>query len=302
MGWLGNDQPDDVFLLKMLGMSLSPGDELGEQLLDGQLDPGDVPPGFTQVADLFSRLRGEIEADKPSASPELVSMLAQEVRNSALNLPNRPGGKQPKERPMLGKIISYKIGTAAAAAFLGAGSAAAATGALPAPIQATVAHIASQIGLSLPTPASNSPASPATPSGTGANGTTSTTAPTGTASSLPPASTEPVSSPTTIGTFGGATAGSAGSGQGAVGSPGETQSTEPTETESTEPTETQSTEPTETESTEPTESQSTEPSSGESSGKSKDGGDSSTSTNESSGDNSAGGTAGSTGSTSAADN
>ncbi len=283
MGWLGDDQPDDVFLLKMLGMRLSPGDELGERLLDGQLDPGDVPPGFTQVADLLSRLRGEIEADKPSASPELVSMLAQEVRNSALNLSNRPGGKQPKERPMLGKIISYKIGTAAAAAFLGAGSAAAATGALPAPIQATVAHIASQIGLSLPTPASNSPASPATPSGTGANGTTATTAPTGTASSLPPASTEPVSSPTTIGTFGGATAGSAGSGQGAVGSPGETQSTEPTETQSTE-------------------TESTEPSSGESSGKSKDGGDSSTSTNESSGDGSAGGTAGSTGSTPAADN
>ncbi len=282
-----SDLPRDMPRLHVFGSQLHLDDGTAEQMLEGHLDPGDAPHGLTHVAALLARVGTERESVHPEPNPGLVAAMARTLQGTGAPAP--VPASHVKEKPMLGKIISFKIGTAVATAILGAGSAAAAaTGSLPTPVQSTVSQLLSHVGISVPAPpashgggagsstpvsttATTAPVTTVAPgSGTATSGTSGNGAP---PTSVPaPIPVLPGSGTATVGTFGGPP----------TSHPGKTEGSQPPETQTTEPV--QAPEP-----TEPPETQTTEkPSSGDSGGGSGDSsggdhGDSGNSTSTSSG-------------------
>jgi len=143
--------PDDV----MGDMRKFPhGDPMADALLEGRVLPDDAPPGYQGVAELVRLAKGPASIDEQADEASVVTAMTVAIRGTAPTINDRQG------RPrMLGTLISTKVLAGVAAIVLGGGVAAAATGALPAPVQTPLSHGLSDVGISIPHP--NAPASDA---------------------------------------------------------------------------------------------------------------------------------------------
>ena len=131
-------------------MPRNPLDDLtADRLLGGTLDPEDAPPGFTEVAALFAAARGQVIPVQLASRDTTVSAIAAAVSAAAGVSPTT--SRKRGSSKMIGKLLTLKaLGLALPAMALTAGSAAAASGALPAPAQAAVHNVLSHVGISVP--------------------------------------------------------------------------------------------------------------------------------------------------------
>jgi hypothetical protein len=136
-------------------------------LISGDLEPDDAPPEFARIAGLIQAARAPGTQDELAGKERIVSQMAAVVRES-----RRAEAARDDRRHVLGKVLSAKVIGASAAVLLSGGVAAAATGALPTPVQEAVSHGLRHIGVSVPNPAAHPP--PATHSETRASGVTTT--------------------------------------------------------------------------------------------------------------------------------
>ncbi|HWD51472.1 MAG TPA: hypothetical protein VG412_03665 [Acidimicrobiales bacterium] len=121
-------------------------DDIADQLASGTVLPEDAPPGYAEVATLLHAAR----AGTPGAIPgrdALVSDIAATIRLT----PGPTPAPIAHRRPQVSKLLTLKaLAIALPAMALTAGSAAAATGALPGPAQSAVSHGLSHVGISVP--------------------------------------------------------------------------------------------------------------------------------------------------------
>ena len=150
-----------------------------DRLLSGDLDPDDAPPELARVAGLVRAARAPELSSELAGEELLVSQVAAIVRES-----RRLEVARDDRRHLLGKVLSAKVIGATAAVLLSGGVAAAATGALPTPVQEAVAHGLAHVGISIPDPAtphapgqhtSGHPTSTTTASANGITPSTTTT-------------------------------------------------------------------------------------------------------------------------------
>jgi uncharacterized membrane protein YgcG len=184
-------------------------DGTADRLLAGHVAPEDAPPGYASLARVLqgvSRSLADASVGPPALEPAdaFIGEMA-----AALRGPSDDGARPSRRNSMLSKILTAKVAVASAALALGSTAAAAATGSLPAAPQATIAHAASLIGVSLPDPREHvrlvtaSPGAAGTSTGTAgesadpkapcpAHGgaTTTTAGPTTTTAAAGPATTE----------------------------------------------------------------------------------------------------------------
>jgi hypothetical protein len=122
-------------------------DVIADQLASGTVQPEDAPPGYAEVATLINAAH----ETPPGAIPgrdALVSNIAATIRltTSPTPAPTAHGRSRGSKRLAL-KALAIALPAMA----LTAGSAAAATGALPGPAQSAVSHGLSHVGISVPT-------------------------------------------------------------------------------------------------------------------------------------------------------
>ena len=122
---------------------LDPG--TAERLLDGTVAPADAPPGFGPVADLLDAARGGVTP--PAADLGALASAARAGAGGAA----APDSPTPGRPPVLAKFLTLKAAAVAGVVLLGATSAAAATGALPGPLQRTAHRTLSHVGVNVPT-------------------------------------------------------------------------------------------------------------------------------------------------------
>lgn len=121
---------------------LDPG--TAERLLDGTVAPADAPPGFGPVADLLDAARGGVTP--PAADLGALASAARAGAGGAA----APDSPTPGRPPVLAKFLTLKAAAVAGVVLLGATSAAAATGALPGPLQRTAHSAFSKVGVDVP--------------------------------------------------------------------------------------------------------------------------------------------------------
>lgn len=121
---------------------LDPG--TAERLLDGSVAPADAPPGFGPVAELLDAARDGVTP--PAAD---LGALASAARAGASSI-GAPESSTPGRPPVLAKFLTLKAAAVAGVVLLGATSAAAATGALPGPLQRTAHSTLSHVGVDVP--------------------------------------------------------------------------------------------------------------------------------------------------------
>lgn len=160
---------------------LDPG--TAERMLDGAVAPADAPPGFGPVAELLDAARGGVTP--PAAD---IGVLASAARAGAgrTGVPDTP---TPGRSPVLARFLTLKAAAVAGVVLLGATSAAAATGALPASLQRSAHDTLSHLGVTVPS--ADDANQPVEPNDHGAteveDPTTTTTAPAGPAAAPPAA-------------------------------------------------------------------------------------------------------------------
>lgn len=123
-------------------------DATADRLLAGALDPEDAPPGYAQLAVLVAAAR---------RTPGTRALVGRDHAVSAITaaIGATPGTSsvalQRRSRRMISKLLTLKaLGIALPAMALTAGSAAAATGSLPAPAQSVVSNALSNVGVHVP--------------------------------------------------------------------------------------------------------------------------------------------------------
>ena len=124
------------------GDFLDPG--TAERMLDGTVAPADAPPGFGPVAELLDAARDGVTP--PAAD---LGALASAARAGASSI-GAPESSTPGRPPVLAKFLTLKAAAVAGVVLLGATSAAAATGALPGPLQRTAHSTLSRVGVDVP--------------------------------------------------------------------------------------------------------------------------------------------------------
>ncbi|MHB8438096.1 MAG: hypothetical protein ACYDD4_02910 [Acidimicrobiales bacterium] len=135
-----------------------------ERLLTGHLDPEDAPPGFGHVASLVRVATGPANALELAGRQQTVAAMAAAIATSAGQVP----ASIPRGKRMIGKLLTLKtLGIAIPAMALTAGSAAAATGSLPAPAQAAAHSVLSDVGISVPSGNDSSSSKAVGPDATG---------------------------------------------------------------------------------------------------------------------------------------
>ena len=121
-------------------------DAIADRLASGAMPPDDAPPGYAEVAILLNAARASTPAAIPGRDA-LVSNIAATIRLTAGPTP----APTAKRRSRGSKLFTLKaLAIALPAMALTAGSAAAATGALPGPAQSAVSHGLSHVGISVP--------------------------------------------------------------------------------------------------------------------------------------------------------
>jgi len=127
--------------------------DMADSVFGGRLDPDDAPPELREVARLVRAATGPASPSELSAQSAVVAAFGEAVRGSSgVSLGKAPHGAETRRKTMIGKLLSAKVIAAAATVAVGGVAAAAATGSLPAPIQAAVSSGLSNIGVSVPNP------------------------------------------------------------------------------------------------------------------------------------------------------
>ncbi|MDZ7679631.1 MAG: hypothetical protein U5K29_13905 [Acidimicrobiales bacterium] len=112
-----------------------------DRLLAGAIQPDDAPDGYQRIAALIAVANEPAtEAERQDPPPGLAALVT--------------SAEEPADRGPRTRRRSTQVAVAAAVLCLTASSAAAATNNLPDPIQRAVSSVASQIGVSIPEPAS----------------------------------------------------------------------------------------------------------------------------------------------------
>ena len=133
-------------------------DDTADRLLAGRADV-DGDGGLAPVAGLLAALREPGRSGELAGTNALLAQMAEVVRagGSGISHPSR-------RHRMLTQLITGKVAALAAATLFSAGAAAAATGTLPDPIQRSVSHTFSHVGVDLPAP-DDKPTTPGTTEG-----------------------------------------------------------------------------------------------------------------------------------------
>lgn len=144
-----------------------------DAFLDGKILADDAPRDLQDLARLVHAARAPATAGELVGEDRVVAALAAAAGVGA----GISGTAHEGRRPMLTKLLTAKMAAAAAVAVLGGGVAAAATGSLPPPLQSTVSHGLSSVGISVPSPGGQGAGHAASASSgrTGAHGTGATT-------------------------------------------------------------------------------------------------------------------------------
>jgi len=164
-----------------------------DRLFSGDLDPDDVPPELARIAGLIQAAKTADAVGELAGEELIVSQMAAVVRES-----RRTEAARNDRRHVLGKVLSAKVIGASAAVLLSGGVAAAATGALPTPVQEAVSHGLHHIGISVPDPAVH----PASHSETHASGVTSTSTSIGSSTSTSSSASRTTQSSTSSNRYG----------------------------------------------------------------------------------------------------
>jgi hypothetical protein len=150
----GFDSYDDMHFLPS-------GDDIAERLMTGRLSPGDAPASYAGLAGVFEALRSPASSGELGAQATVVAAMTAEVRN---HVP-ASGQINPRRHPVLTKLLTAKVASAATVAVFGLGTAAAAaTGSLP----GQTSHANSHASTGLAVAASHTMAGTGTGTGTGA--------------------------------------------------------------------------------------------------------------------------------------
>jgi hypothetical protein len=138
-----------------------PDHQTADRLLAGAVDPDDAPPGYSEVARLIAELR------VPGVPSELerIEETTAAMRGTVLDgSPALPGSSEVHwPRP---SAATMRVAALALAATIAGTYAAAASGALPGPIQRMTAGVLGRIGISVPT-SDGGPIARTDPSGVG---------------------------------------------------------------------------------------------------------------------------------------
>jgi hypothetical protein len=122
-----------------------------DRLLSGDLDPDDAPPELARIAGLIRASRVPGSPSELAGQDLLVSEVAAVVREA-----RRVEVARGDRRHLLSRVLSAKVIAATTVVLLSGGVAAAATGALPTPVQRAVSHGLAHVGISVPDPAAHS--------------------------------------------------------------------------------------------------------------------------------------------------
>jgi hypothetical protein len=114
-------------------------------LIDGCLSPIDTPAGYEEVAQLIEVIRRGLESQESCGEPPAVAAMVQQIgtRPSIVCLPTQGRRRRKKRSAVAAAVVGVLVS---------AGTAAAATGALPGAIQAAVHDVAAHMGISIPGP------------------------------------------------------------------------------------------------------------------------------------------------------
>jgi hypothetical protein len=116
-----------------------------ERLLDGEISPADVPPGYEDAAKLIAVIRSGLEPSEPLWEPPVVIAIVDAVdrRNAdaSVQTGRHPGRRQRRKR----RVVA---GAAAWLLLSGGTAAASVTGSLPAAIQDVLDRVSSSLGIS----------------------------------------------------------------------------------------------------------------------------------------------------------
>ena len=124
-----------------------------DRLLSGAVSPDDAPPGYAGVARLLESA-GSPAGNGAGSGREAATVAAMQAAVLGHLVPVPDAGEK---RKVLSKVMTVKAAGVAAAVLLGGGTAAAATGALPAPAQDAAAHVFSSVGIDVPNGGSHGP-------------------------------------------------------------------------------------------------------------------------------------------------
>ncbi len=181
------DIPCNVFCLSgdwnsvMFGKSLD--DSTIDRLLNGLMHPEDAPPGLARTASLARAAKAPAQAAEMVGREHAISAVSAAVQaipgihtgKEIARLGRKTIGRKTMIGKLSAKLLSAKVASGIVAAAVVGGGAAAATGSLPASVQAPISSALSHVGISVPNPntTSGKPSSPTTTTHTST--TTSTT-------------------------------------------------------------------------------------------------------------------------------
>ncbi|MCL4443337.1 MAG: hypothetical protein M1456_04495 [Actinobacteria bacterium] len=165
----------------MFGKSLD--DSTIDRLLNGLMHPEDAPPGLARTASLARAAKAPAQAAEMVGREHAISAVSAAVQaipgihtgKEIARLGRKTIGRKTMIGKLSAKLLSAKVASGIVAAAVVGGGAAAATGSLPASVQAPISSALSHVGISVPNPntTSGKPSSPTTTTHTST--TTSTT-------------------------------------------------------------------------------------------------------------------------------
>ena len=129
-------------------MHWSPLDErTADALLDGRVAARDLPRALHPLHEVIRQAAAPVGRAPLPGEEELVRAFA-----AAVGPVPGVSSTSTRRKPMLTRLLTLKAAAAAAAVLFGSGVAAAATGALPGPMQTVAAHSLASVGWSVPDP------------------------------------------------------------------------------------------------------------------------------------------------------
>ncbi|MDQ1396165.1 MAG: hypothetical protein QOG64_1424, partial [Acidimicrobiaceae bacterium] len=139
----GGDLPGEMDRLSHLRFgfdALALDDDTADRLLSGSLHPADTPRGYAEVARVMQAAISPVSLHGEKAAVE-----AMQAAMAESPVPER-------RTNVITKLLSAKAAAIAVTSLISMTGAAAATGSLPQPVQHAADHIASTVGVDLPTP------------------------------------------------------------------------------------------------------------------------------------------------------
>ena len=132
-----------------------------DALLQGKLDPNNVPKNLQGVHSLVQVIRNSNYTVSSPSENEIVSHFRNALNESLLA--EKALDRKRRRSAMIGKLLTLKSAVLAGSVLVGGSALAAATGNLPAPVQVTLASGAKHIGLAIPDPSNSSATGNKTP-------------------------------------------------------------------------------------------------------------------------------------------